>query len=94
VVFIVEKDVRVERRSTCDYQNDKKISRQQEICNPSNQKDRNEEERRVITLFAEVCPLDEMIFRIVSVMKIDMVAEEFATHLTVAELVMQQRLPK
>ena len=55
VIFLVEKDVHVERRSTRDYQNDKKINRQQEICNPSNQKDRNEEERRVITLFTEVC---------------------------------------
>ena len=35
-----------------------------------------------------------MIFRIVSVMKIDVVAEEFATHLMVAELVMHQRLRK
>jgi hypothetical protein len=35
-----------------------------------------------------------MIFGIVSVMKIDMITEKFATHWTVAELVMHQRLRK
>jgi hypothetical protein len=55
VVFNVEEDVRIERRSARDYQNYKQINWQQEICNASNQKDRNKEERRVITLLTEVC---------------------------------------
>ena len=32
MVFLVEKDVRVERHSTCDYLNYKKFSRQCEVC--------------------------------------------------------------
>jgi hypothetical protein len=35
-----------------------------------------------------------MVIGIVSVMKIDMIAEKFATHWMVAELVMHQRLRK
>jgi hypothetical protein len=35
-----------------------------------------------------------MIVGIVSVMEVDVVAEELATHWMVAELVMHQRLPK
>jgi hypothetical protein len=35
-----------------------------------------------------------MVFRIVGVMKIDMIVEKFATHWMVAELVMHQRLRK
>jgi hypothetical protein len=35
-----------------------------------------------------------MIFGIVRVMEVDVVAEELATHWTVAELVMHQRLRK
>jgi hypothetical protein len=35
-----------------------------------------------------------MIFRIIGVMKVDVVAEELTTHWMVAELVMHQRLRK
>jgi hypothetical protein len=48
VVFLVEKDVRVERRRTCDYLNHEEIDWQYEICTRSYQKHRNEEEGRIV----------------------------------------------
>jgi hypothetical protein len=94
VVFLVEKDMRVERRRTCDCLNHEEIDWQYEICTRSYQKHRNEEEGRVVAFVTEVGPWDEMIFGIVGVMEIDMVAKELTAHWMVAELVMHQRLRK
>jgi hypothetical protein len=44
VVFLVEKNVRVERRRTCDHLNHEEINGQHEVCTRSYQKHRNEEE--------------------------------------------------
>jgi hypothetical protein len=54
MVFLVEKDVRVERRRTCGYLNKEEIQRQYEVCTCTHQKHRNEEERCIVTLVAEV----------------------------------------
>jgi hypothetical protein len=54
MVFLVEKDVRVERRRTCGYLNKEEFQRQYEVCTRSRQKHRNEEERCIVTLVAEV----------------------------------------
>jgi hypothetical protein len=94
VVFLVEKDVRVERHRTCDYLNHEEIDRQYEICTRSYQKHRNEEEGRIVAFVTEVLPWDEMILGIVGVMKVDVVAEELTAHWMVAKLVMHQRLRK
>ena len=56
VVFFVEKDMRVERRRTCDRLNHEEIDRQYEVCTRSHQKHRNEEERRIVAFVTEVCP--------------------------------------
>ena len=56
VVFLVEKDVRVERRRTCNYLNHEEINGQYEVCTSSYQKHRNEEEGRVVTFVTEVRP--------------------------------------
>ena len=54
VVFLVEKDVRVERRRTCDDLNHKEIEGQHEICTRSRQEHGNEEEGRIVALVAQV----------------------------------------
>src|SRR5438876_12409760 len=56
VVFLVEKDVRVERRRTCDYLSHEEIDWQYEVCTRSYQKHRNEEEGRVVAFVTEVRP--------------------------------------
>src|SRR5436309_12253424 len=48
VVFLVKKDVRVERRRACDYLNHEEVEWQHEICTRSYQKHRNEEEGRIV----------------------------------------------
>jgi hypothetical protein len=54
VVFLVEKDVRVERRSTCDCLNHEEIDWQYQVCTRSYQKHRNEEEGRIVAFVTEV----------------------------------------
>ena len=54
VVFLVEKDVGVERRRTCDYLNHEEIDWQYKICTRSYQKHKNEEEGRIVAFVTEV----------------------------------------
>ena len=56
VVFLVEKDVRVERRRACDYLNHEEIEWQYEVCTRSYQEHRNEKERRIVPFVTEVRP--------------------------------------
>jgi hypothetical protein len=94
VVFLVEKDMRVERRRVCDCLNHEEIEWQYEVCTRSHQKHRNEEEGCIVAFVTEVRPRNEMIFGIVGVMEVDVVLEEPTAHWMVAELVMHQRLRK
>ena len=94
MVFLVEKDVRVERSRTCDYLNHEEIDWQYEVCTRPHQKHRNEEEGRIVAFITEVRLRDEMISGIIGVMKVDVVAEELTAHWMVAKLVMHQRLGK
>jgi hypothetical protein len=94
VVFLVEKDVRIKRRRTCDYLSHEEIDRQYEICTRSYQKHRNEEEGRIVAFVTEVGPREEMIFGIIGVMEVDVVAKELTSNWMVAELVVHQRLRK
>jgi hypothetical protein len=94
VVFLVEKDVRVERRRTCGYLNHEEIDRQYQVCARSHQKHGNKEKGRIVAFVAKVRPRDEMIFGIVDMMEVDVVAEELAADGMMAELAMHQRLPK
>ena len=94
VIFLVEKNVRVERRCTCRYLNHEKFYWQYEICKCSHQKYRYEKIRRIVAFVAKVRPRDEMIFGIVGVVEVDVVAEELTAHSMVADLVMHQRLRK
>ena len=48
VVFLVEKNVGIERRRTCDYLNHEEINGQDEVCTRSYQKHGNEEEGRIV----------------------------------------------
>src|SRR5258708_31014891 len=61
VVFLVEKDVRVERHRTCDSLHHEEIDWQYEICTRSYQKHGNEEEGRIVAFVTEVRRRDEMI---------------------------------
>src|SRR6266699_3960308 len=54
VVFLVQKDVRVERRRTCDRLNHEEIDWQYEVCTRSHQKHRNEEEGCIVAFVTEV----------------------------------------
>jgi hypothetical protein len=56
VVFLVEEDVRVKRRRTCDYLNHEEIDWQQQVCTGSRQKHRDEEEGRIVAFVTEVRP--------------------------------------
>jgi hypothetical protein len=56
VIFLVEKDVRVERRRTCGYLNHKEIDRQYPVCARAYQKYGNEEKGRIVALVAKVRP--------------------------------------
>src|SRR5436190_20920614 len=56
VVFPVEKDVRVERRRTCDCLSHEEIDWQYEVCTRSYQKNRNEEEGRIVAFVTDVRP--------------------------------------
>jgi hypothetical protein len=94
MVFLVEEDVRVKRRRTCDCLNHEEINWQQEVCTSSRQKHRDEEEGRIVAFVTEVRPWEEMILGIMSMMEIDVVAEELTANWMVAELVMHQRLSK
>jgi hypothetical protein len=94
VVFLVEKDVRVERRRTCEYLNHEEIERQYQEGVRSYQGHGDEKEWCIVTFLAKVCPRDQVIFGVVAVMEADVVAEELAADWMMAELVMHQRLPK
>jgi hypothetical protein len=94
VVLFIEKDVRVERRRTCEYLNYEEIERQYQEGARSYQKHWNEEEWCIVAFLAKVRPRDEMVLGIVAVMEIDVVAKELAADWVMAELVMHQRLPK
>ena len=48
MVFLVEKNVRIERRRTCDDLNHEEINGQCEVCKRSYQNHRNEEEGRIV----------------------------------------------
>jgi hypothetical protein len=48
MVFLVKKDVCVERRRTCDYLNHEEFYRQCEVRTPTHQEHRNEEERCIV----------------------------------------------
>ena len=56
VKFLVEKDVRMERRRTCDHLNHEEIKRQHEICNCSHETHRYEEKGRIVAFISEVRP--------------------------------------
>jgi len=92
--ILCRKNVRVERCHTCEHLNHEEVYRQHEVCTRFYQKHRDEEEGRIVAFVAEVRLRDEMIFRIVPVMEVDVVAEEHTTHRMVAELVMHERLRK
>jgi len=54
VVFLVEKDVRVERRRTCACLHREEVDWQYQVCTRSYQKHRNEEEGRIVAFVTEV----------------------------------------
>jgi hypothetical protein len=94
VVFLIEENVRIERHGTCGHLNHEEINGQHEVCTRSCQQHRDEEEGRIVAFVTEVSPRDEMIFRIVGVMEVDVVLEELTAHWMVAEFVVHERLRK
>jgi DNA primase catalytic subunit len=94
VVFLVEKDVRVERRCTCDYLNHEEINRQYEVRTRSYQKNRNKEVGRSVAFVTEVRQRDKMGGGIMGVMEVDVVAKKPTAHWMVGDLIMYHGLPK
>ena len=56
VILLIEKNVRIKRRRTCDHLNYEEINRQYEICKCSYETYGNEEEGRIVAFVTEVCP--------------------------------------
>ena len=54
VVLLVEKDMSVERGRTCQHHDREEIEWQDEVHTRSDQKDRSEEKRRIVSLVTEV----------------------------------------
>ncbi len=75
MIFLIEKNMRVERYSTGNDLNHEQINGQYEICTRPNRKHRNDEERRIVAFVTEIRLRDEMIFGIVSVMEFYVVFE-------------------
>ena len=88
VVFLVEKDVRVERRRTCDYLNHEEIDWQYEICTRSYQKHRNKEVGRNVAFVTEVRPREKMIVGIMGVMEVNVVVKQLTANWMVGDLIM------
>ena len=54
MIFLVKKNVRVERRCACDYLNHEEINGQDEVCARSHQNHGNKEEGRIVAFVTEV----------------------------------------
>jgi hypothetical protein len=88
VVFLVEKDVRVERCRTRERRNDEKIERQQKVRTRACQNDGNEEIRRRVAFVAEIRLRDKMGVGVMRVMEVDVVVK----NPVVSHLIVDQRL--
>src|SRR4029077_14772357 len=76
VVFLVEKDVCVERRCTRQHDDQEEIEWQDEGDACSGHKRRNEEEGRIVAFVTEVGRREEMVFGVVGVVEVYVIAEE------------------
>lgn len=94
VVSLVERNMRIKGSPAGRRLNQEDIQGQQQICHACKQDHRNEEEGSVVALFADVNPRHHMVSRIMFVVEIDVVAEQSAAHLVMAQLAMHQRLRK
>jgi hypothetical protein len=94
VVLLVEEYVRVERGSACADLNRKKIDGQYEVWERCYQQHRDEEEGCDVAFVAEIFTGNKMITGIVSVMEIDVVAEQLPAYCMMGKLVVHQRLTK
>ena len=92
VKFLVEEYMRIERCRTCEHLNDEEIEGQYEICKCPHETDGYEEEGCIVAFVAEVRLRDEVIFRIIGMMEVDVVTEQLSAYRTVAEPVVHQRL--
>jgi hypothetical protein len=92
VVFLVEKDVRVERRRTCDCHYREQTWRQNEISACPDGNNRNEEVWSRIAFIPEIRPRDEMVVGIVDVVEVNVVAKNLTAPWMVSYLIMYQRL--
>lgn len=94
VIFLVEKDVRIERYGTCHYLSNKEVKWQYEIGEGSDEKHRDEEVRRVVAFITKVAFRDQMVFAVVGVMKVDVISKKLSTQRVMPEFAMQKGLPE
>lgn len=92
VIFLVEHDMRVERRRTGGDLNDEEIDRQQEIRNRPDETDWYEKIGRIVAFFPEIGRGYQMILGIIGVMKVDVITKQLAADRAMTEPVMHQRL--
>ena len=88
MVFLIQKNMDVERCRTCNYLGYEKIDRQYEKGARSHQQHGNEEEWRIVSFITKVGLRDEMISAIVGMVKGDMVAKELSADWMMAERIM------
>jgi hypothetical protein len=94
MIFLVKKDVRIERYSAGNNLNEKQIKRQYEISARPRQKHWDEKEGRIIAFVTQVGLRDEMILGIIGVMKVDVISKELSAQGTMAKSVVQKGLPE
>lgn len=94
VVFLIKQNMDVKGCCARGRVNPKKIDRHYEVGTPYDQKHWNEEVGCVVAFVANVRRRDEVILGIVSVMKVDVIAEQFTADRMVAKLIVHQSLGK
>lgn len=92
VKFLVEKNVCIVRRRTCDHLNDEELDWQYEVCHRPHQADGYEEIGCNVAFPAEVGRRDEVISRIIGMMKVYMFMEKIAAYRTMANPVVHKGL--
>jgi hypothetical protein len=92
MVFLVEIDVRIERRCACGGRHQEKTEWEDTECNPCHQNGGDQEIWGIVAFVAAICGRHKAAFGIVPVVKPDVVSEEDAAQPAMAKAVVEQGL--
>ena len=84
--------MRVERGGAGDQDGNEDVQRKHEAGNARDERHRQQEVRRVVALRIQVMRRNQVMLRVMGVVKVDVVAEQHATPAAMAELVVQHCL--